>query len=61
VSKLIVEERYLHKKRHKDLHKSLDELVADFIRHTERLPSRTTVLELMKWSSEQVDNPTEES
>jgi len=50
-----------HKARHKLLHKMLDELVSDLIRHTEKLPSKTTVLELMKWSSEQIDKPTEEA
>ena len=47
-----------HIERHKELRKSLDELIADFIRHTKGLPSRTTVLELMSWSFEQTKNPT---
>ena len=49
-----------HKIRHKELHKNLDELVADFIKHTENLPSRTTLMEFMEWSYEQTINPTEE-
>lgn len=49
-----------HKKQHKELHNSLDELTADFIRHTKGLPSNTTVLELMTWSHEQTTNPTED-
>ena len=42
-----------HYKRHILLHKYLDELVADFINHTDMLPSETTVAELMKWSYQQ--------
>ena len=49
-----------HIKRHKELHGKLDELIADFIRHTEKLPSKTTLMELMTWSFEQTTNPTEE-
>jgi len=49
-----------HIQRHKDLHKSLDELVADLIRHTEKLPSKTTIHELMQWSNSQTEDPTEE-
>ena len=48
-----------HKKRHKILHENLDELVADFINHTESLPSKTKLTELMSWSHEQTTNPTE--
>lgn len=46
-----------HIERHKMLHERLDELVADFISHTKKLPSQTTVMELMGWSAEQVKNP----
>jgi len=49
-----------HKQIHKELHSSLDKLCADFIRHTEKLPSDITLLEFMKWSSEQTKNPTED-
>lgn len=48
-----------HTDRHKELHKCLDELVADFITYTNKLPSKTSLLELMKWSHEQTINPTE--
>lgn len=48
-----------HKKRHEELHKCLDELVADWIEHTKGLPSKCSVLELMLWSHEQTLNPTE--
>ena len=47
-----------HKARHKMLQEFLGELVADFIRHTDRLPSRTTIMELMRWAAEQAENPT---
>lgn len=46
-----------HKARREELHKALDELVADFIRHTGGLPSETTVLALMGWSHEQTKKP----
>ncbi len=48
-----------HIQRHKELHKSLDELIADFISHTGRLPSKTPLTELMKWSHHQTIKPTE--
>uniref|UniRef100_A0A6M3LDQ7 Uncharacterized protein n=1 Tax=viral metagenome TaxID=1070528 RepID=A0A6M3LDQ7_9ZZZZ len=46
-----------HIKRHKELHKSLDELIADFITHTDKLPSSSSVMELMEWSYKQTKNP----
>lgn len=42
-----------HKERHQLLHKELDELVADFIQETGKLPSETKLMELMEWSFEQ--------
>jgi hypothetical protein len=50
-----------HRARHVALHRSLDELVADFIGHTGALPSKTSVLDLMQWSFEQTLNPTPSS
>ena len=47
-----------HKARHVQLHQMLEELVADFILHTDKLLSKSTVMELLIWSSEQRDNPT---
>ena len=47
-----------HIKRHKELHRSLDELLADWIKHTENLPSQHNIGELLKWSYEQTKNPT---
>jgi len=51
-----------HKKRHKELHGYLDELVADWIKHsmkgTERMSlTNTTIMELMEWSHEQTVLP----
>jgi hypothetical protein len=46
-----------HKERHIQLHKQLDELVADFISVTEKLPSKHTIMELMEWSHQQTINP----
>lgn len=51
--------RNQHIRRHKKLHKALDELMADMINHTKMMPSRTTVVELAKWAHEQTINPTE--
>ncbi len=57
MSKMTQEE---HKERHLNLHKSLDELIADFIVHnTDKRPSSTTVMELMAWSHQQTTNPTQ--
>ena len=61
------EENYTesHKKNHEKLHKNLDELVADWIRHSskpgvnEKTLSNTSILDLMEWSAKQVKNPTE--
>jgi hypothetical protein len=49
-----------HRQRHIELHKMLDELIADFIAHGEigtHLPSKTSVMELMMWSHQQTINP----
>ncbi len=47
-----------HIERHKMLHGHLDELVADFIKETKKLPSKSTIFELMEWSHQQTINPT---
>jgi hypothetical protein len=41
-----------------ELHKSLDELIACFFTETEKLPSKTTLMEFMNWSHEMTKNPT---
>ena len=48
-----------HTERHKFLHKALDELVADYIQHTENLPSKTMLAQFMDWSHKQTINPDE--
>lgn len=49
-----------HRTRHAELHKALDELFADYMRHhaTAR-PSNTTLTQLIEWSYLQTQNPTE--
>lgn len=49
-----------HRQCHVVLHKALDELVADFINHTDGRPSTTPVLALMQWAHQQTIEPTEE-
>jgi len=46
-----------HKARHVELHAHLDELIADFIQHTDKRPSNTTLMEFLQWSSRQCENP----
>ena len=56
-------DREEHIKRHKELHKALDELVADFISHNkvgDYLPSKVTVMRLIQWSCEQTYDPAED-
>lgn len=48
-----------HQARHVELHRALDELVADWLRHTRKLPSTSSVMDLMQWSHQQTLNPTE--
>lgn len=48
-----------HKERHILLHKHLDELIADYITHTGKTPSTSTLMEFLTWSYEQTQNPTE--
>lgn len=52
-----------HIKIHKELHKALDQLVADWIDHQKTGGSLrdTSIMELMDWSFEQTKNPTEGS
>lgn len=51
-----------HRHRHIELHKSLDELVADWIDHqgigSDKFLSNTPIRELMEWSYQQTQNPT---
>jgi len=52
-------ENQAHIQRHILLHQYLDELLADFIIHTNKLPSKTKIIELMEWSYQQTQKPTE--
>ncbi|GEM_PF-4732355 len=47
-----------HRQRHVQLHEHLDELVADWIAQTNALPGETPVMELARWSRQQMLNPT---
>lgn len=47
-----------HRRRHIVLHEALDELAADFlVHHNCKLPSTTSLMELMKWSARQTEKP----
>ena len=48
-----------HKACHKFLHRCLDELVSDFIGITGGFPSKTNLMEFMRWSHHQTISPTE--
>lgn len=48
-----------HKKQHQLLHKMLDELLADWITNGKKSPLKATILELITWSNEQTENPTQ--
>jgi hypothetical protein len=49
-----------HRERHLLLHAALDELMADFLtQNRPKLPSNTTVMELMVWSHAQTIEPVE--
>ena len=50
-----------HKQRHIELHKSLDELFADYIHHNPEEIKFTEMpfIKLMTWSYEQTKNPTD--
>lgn len=46
-----------HIRCHVRLHRALDNLVADWIGKTGRLPSKSSVLRLMEWSHKQTRDP----
>lgn len=50
-----------HKRRHIKLHKFLDELLADFMLHSEGPILQRTIQELMQWSFDQTVEPVEKS
>jgi len=47
-----------HIQRHKELHKALDELSADYMNQTGKLMSQSSVMDLVEWSHQQTINPT---
>jgi hypothetical protein len=46
-----------HKARHEQLHRYLDELLADFTTHTGKLFSDTPIMDLIVWSHSQTIAP----
>ena len=58
-TKMCNEDIKIHKERHIELHRSFDELVADYIHHTKNLLRETTVMDLIEWSYSQTENPKE--
>jgi hypothetical protein len=46
-----------HRERHIELHDSLDELLADAIKYAGLLPSKATILDLLRWSHTQTIKP----
>jgi hypothetical protein len=44
--------------RHKELYKSLEELVTCYVSETGHPPSKTTVMQLMRWSYHMKREPT---
>jgi hypothetical protein len=49
-----------HRARHVELHANFDELLADYLRWNRgKMPSNTSMLELIVWAHEQTINPTE--
>ena len=45
---------------HEELHKAFDELLADYLLYSQKVPSEVNVFELMKWSYQQTLEPVEE-
>lgn len=39
-----------HEKRHKKLHRQIDDIAASFTMHTGRLLSEASIMDLMKWA-----------
>ena len=50
-------DKKIHIQIHKDLHRNLDSLVADYISCNEKGLKETSVIELIKWSYQQTINP----
>ena len=50
----------VHRRRHEILHRHFDELIADWIAQTRRLPIEHSIQELAAWSNIQQRNPDHE-
>lgn len=48
-----------YQKERNDINRAIDELIADFIAHTDKLPSTSSISDLMQWSYKQTIEPTE--
>lgn len=48
-----------HRQRHVQLHRALDELLADFIAHTKGPTLSRPIKDLIEWSYQQTIEPTE--
>jgi hypothetical protein len=46
-------EQERRRQHHVELHRKLDELLAAFLADTKKLPSNTSIAELMEWSYQQ--------
>lgn len=46
-----------HKEIHEKFHRNLDEMMAEFIMQTGKLPSKTSLMEFVEWSYAQMQNP----
>ena len=46
-----------HKQRHIELHRMLDELVADYFTHTGKLFTSSSIMDLIQWSHQQTIQP----
>ena len=49
-----------HKEKHVLLHRHFDELIADYMSHTKKLFSESSIMDLINWSYKQTEKPTEE-
>lgn len=50
--------KFKHVVNHERLHNSLDELLSEFFSHTDAIPSKTPILELIEWSAKQCNKTT---
>ena len=48
-----------HKEKHKRLHSELDELIADYLLHTDMGILNSSIMDLIRWSFGQTKDPTE--